>query len=395
MNDVRRFNGQIGPANLLGLVRNTAPFLFRPDAEPLEPGVRLSALAHQPLGWRRIIAAGAAFDYADVPTVAQRVDYFALCLACHFATVATFIPTDVDAKIRGVLWDPRDDRACLRAMADIAMAAALWDVSSVSTRMIATANSGPVSGHNGEWLGVACGAIGCFLALGDHDYADRLYGAVVAELEREAAAFRRVQRSATAELDVLRLSAALTHNVGDVDQGLSFWREDLRSHPYHVQLHHLAHENTQPFGSTYQVAAGVYKLLMASEGHRHYPLRTVKALRDSPDLLLPISPFLDEWGALIARHEALTHDDRAEVVAALLTGCKKIPGQLGYYRALAGIDESLGGLDVLAKRLPGATRSLLKDGELRRMIAVKRISFESALRKRTAAAVSEAKARMR
>jgi hypothetical protein len=32
----------------------------------------------------------------------QLQDYFALCLACHHATVATFVPTDVDTKIRGV-----------------------------------------------------------------------------------------------------------------------------------------------------------------------------------------------------------------------------------------------------------------------------------------------------
>ena len=34
----------------------------------------------------------------------QLQDYFALCLACHHATVATFVPTDVDTKIRGIVW---------------------------------------------------------------------------------------------------------------------------------------------------------------------------------------------------------------------------------------------------------------------------------------------------
>ena len=36
---------------------------------------------------------------------------------------------------------------------------------------------------------------------------------------------------------------------------------------------------------------------MSAEGHRHYPLRPVKALRRSPETLLPLSPFLDDWGA--------------------------------------------------------------------------------------------------
>jgi hypothetical protein len=398
MNEVRRFNGLIGPGNLLGLVRNTAPFLFAdlpPEVQPGPGPVRLSELASHPLGWWRIVAAGTGFAYREEPTGSERVDYFALCFACHVATVATFIPTDVDAKIRGVLWDQRESPGNLRAMAELTLAASAWDTSSVSTRQIRVGGGRPVSGHDGEWLGVACGALGCFLALGDSAYAERLHAAVVAELERGADAFLRALRTPEAELDALRLSAVLTHNAGDVDQGLSFWRDDLHGHPYHQQLGLLAHENTAPFRSAYHIAATVYKRLMAPEGHRNYPLRTVKALRSSPDLLLPISPFLDGWGATIASHQALTLDDRAEVVAALLSGCKKIAGQLGYQRALAGIEEGLGGLDQLAKRLPGSIRSLLKDSELRRAVAVKRVSFESTMRKRCGAVLADARVRTR
>jgi hypothetical protein len=399
MNEIRRFNGLIGPANLLGLVRNTAPFLFA--AAPAPSGAApapaadggLHRLADHPLGWQSILIAGEAFAYCDEPSAAERVDYFALCLACHFATVATFIPTDVDAKIRGVLWDAREERPALRAMADLTLAAARWDVAPVSARLVDCGAHGVVSGHNGEWLGAACGALGCFLAIDDHDYAQRLHGAVVAEVERGAAAFRAALRAKDNELDVLRLATVLTHNAGDIDQGLSFWREDLQSHPHHRQLGRLAHENATAFAGTYQLAAAIYKQLMAAEGHRNYPLRAVKALRASRDLLLPISPLLDHWGETIAVHPDLTSDDRAEVVAALVTGCKKIPGQSGYYRALSGIEQALGGLDQLAKRMPGGVRALLKDSELRRAIAVRRGSFESMLRKRTAALLGEARSR--
>ncbi len=396
MNEIRRFNGLIGPENLLGLVRNTAPFLFAPgppmaDAPAAPAGAsRLSLLAGDALGWRRILHAGADFAYAEEPGAEERVDYFALCLACHFATVATFIPTDVDAKIRGVLWDAREERPVLRAMADLTLAAARWDVAAVSARMIDCGALGVVSGHNGEWLGAACGALGCFLAIGDGDYAQRLHGAVAAEVERGAAAFRAALRIRDNELDVLRLATVLTHNAGDIDQGLSFWRDDLHSHPHYQQLGRLAHENAGAFAGTYQAAATLYKQLLSAEGHRNYPLRAVKALRTSRDLLLPISPLLDQWGETIARHPELTSDDRAEVVAALVAGCKKIPGQSGYYRALSGIEQALGGLDQLARRMPGGARALLKDSELRRAVAIRRGSFESMLRKRTAALLAAA-----
>lgn len=62
---------------------------------------------------------------------------------------------------------------------------------------------------------------------------------------------------------------------------------------------------------------------MATEGHRNYPLRGVKPLWCSPDLLLPLGPFFDEWGGLVAVHSCLDWQDRADVLAGLVHGCRK------------------------------------------------------------------------
>ncbi len=382
---VKQFHGHIGPANLLGLVRNTAPFLFT-AAEPPAADARLVELAAAPLGWQAIIRGAERLPAVDVPTAAQREDYFALCLAAHMGTAGTFIPTDVDAKIRGVLWSPKENPAVLRRMADTVLAARAWDIAPVSARIVDVPGSGRISGHDGELLGVMSGALGCFLANGDSEYAQRLAAAVEGELERESAGFLCLLRRPGAELDVLRLATVLTHNAGDVDQGLSFWREEFAGHPLYERFGRLAHENAKAFGGAFQVAAHLYRTVMSAEGHRNYPLRTVKNLRTTNALLLPIGPFLDEWGAAVATHRALTTDDRADIMTALLQGCRKIPGQQGYYRALAGMAEALGGsLDQVAKRLPAAQRQVLKDAETRRLMAVRQGSFESSLRKRTAA----------
>jgi hypothetical protein len=149
----------------------------------------------------------------------------------------------------------------------------------------------------------------------------------------------------------------------------------------------LAHENREPYESTFQIAARVYRAAMASEGHRHYPLRGPRALRQSPDFLLPLGPFFDDWGTTIGSHSGLTDDDRAEVLAALVTGCRKIPGQRGYYRAIAGMASALGGrIDDIARRMPSTARSDWKDAELRKQVSVQRVSFESMMKKKLAAA---------
>ena len=138
-------------------------------------------------------------------------------------------------------------------------------------------------------------------------------------------------------------------------------------------------------------AAALYRALLASEGHRNYPLRGPRALRRAPELLLPIAPMLDDWGERVARTRALAARDRAEVVEALAQGCTKLPGQQGYYRALAGFARaSARGLDdpELAQHYAASTRRLLRSSELRQKVAVPRASFESQLAKRARAVVA-------
>lgn len=309
------------------------------------------------------------------------MEYFQLCLAAHFATAATFVPTDVDTKIRGILWREERDRDVLRAMCDYALGAAEWDLSPVSRRIVQVPGLGQVSGHNGEWLSVIGGAHGRFLALGDAEYAGKTAAALDAELEREASAYRAALATPGAELDILRLAASLTHNCGDIDQAVSFWPAGEAQGASRARFHRLAHENRAPYGGAFQSAARLYNEAMAAEGHRNYPLRAVRGLRRSPELLLPFAPFLDDWGATLALHPELTPEDRAQVVEALVSGCGKVPNQAGYQRALAGFAAaSQRAFETAAERLSAPLKRDLR--ALRKHMDVPRISFESALRKK-------------
>jgi hypothetical protein len=395
-----KFNGTIGPANLVSLVRNTAPFIFEenfPSAPPARSN-RLIELGGHPYGFRTILENAHHLEATGNPSAAQREDYFALCLACHHATVATFVPTDVDTKIRGILWQQREDPAALRRMFELVLQAMQWDISRISTRATALSGVGPVSGHNGEMLGVLAGALGGFLKNGDNEFAAKAADAIEQELAREAHEFRHVLALAQAgraddsALHLLRLSSSLTHNVGDLDQGISFWSNREIYAPYRERFGRLAHENTTPFDGTYLIAAHLYKRVMSAEGHRHYPLREVRSLRRSADFLLPLGPFFDDWGATLGSHPRLSLDERAEVLAALLSGCRKIANQLGYYRAISGMAAALGGqLEAVARRMPASLRTELKNAEVRKHIALKKISFESGMRKKALAALAEAR----
>ncbi len=370
----------IAPATLVEQVRHAAPFLFEGVAPPAPDS--LLAAAEAPRGWHQVLRHADSVARDPAPEA-----YFLLCLACHHASVGSFVPTDVDSNIRGHLWAPREqaDTGWLARQTALALAARHWDVRGIAARVVFLEGEAPLGGNDGEHLSVSTGALAALARAEREDLAEPVEAALAAELEREARLFLRVAAQPGAELDALRLAAILTHNSGDVDQAISYWPKHPRLDGPRARFSDLEHR-PEAFGGAFVLAARVYGALLSAEGHRNYPLRAVRALRRSSELLLPLGPFLDDWGRRVARHPALNDAERAEVVGALLTGYRKLQGQQGYQRALAGLDEAVPrGLEGLARALPNAARATLRDPDLRRAMAVPQASFESSFRKRAAA----------
>jgi len=175
---------------------------------------------------------------------------------------------------------------------------------------------------------------------------------------------------------------------------VSFWPKGEAHQKSRARFHRLAHENREPYRSTFQAAAQLYSGTLAAEGHRHYPLRAVRSLRTSPDLLLPLAPFLDDWGGMIATHPLLTPENRVETVGALIAGCRRVPNQSGYQRALAGFAAtSQRGFQDAAARLSASLQRDLRS--LRKAIDVPRISYESTMSKRVLAIRERVRAKSR
>jgi len=359
----------ISPETLLAQVQNTAPFLQgrMPAPEPR----RLIELGAPPDGFLRVLASWENIHRPDLNHAEQLQDYFALCLSCHHATVATFVPTDVDTKIRGLAWRETGDAEVLKPMLRFALDSRGWTEEGISTRSVRG-----VSGHDGEHWSAIAGGLGRFLEIGDSSSAEEAQAAIECEIDREQSVFDQTAAERDPELDLLRLAMTLAHNRGDLKQGMGFWKRNAATAP--------VMDNLLKRGR-FDLAVHIYQDTgIAAEGHRHYPLRPVKALRRSPDTLLPLCPFLDEWGGAVASLE-----ESDEVLAALVIGCQKVKGQQGYYRAIAGMHQaSCGAFERAASRMPNATQRLLRAAEMRKLITVPRISFESMMRKRARAAIA-------
>jgi hypothetical protein len=298
---------------------------------------------------------GAAHAHAQDP---PGLAYFRALLAAHFCTVATFVPTDVDARIRHHTFVPLSEED-LTLACDVIDEAAAWDVALVSARVVAG-----VSGHDGEWLAVRAGALGRALVLGAEGLASRLASNIDDELARELGILASLARGDG--IDWLRAVTTIAHNLGDLSRVVEAWPDKSAHAGLRAQYTRLGHGPSPRFGDAFAQAGATNKSVMADENHRFLALRKPRALRVSRDLLLPIGPFFDGWGRAVATHAALEATDRAEIVTALLSIHLAKPSSRGCLRALAGIDASTSrGLAAFESLLPARMRKLLSSGPVR------------------------------
>lgn len=354
----------IAPTLLASQVEATAPWIL---GAPLAP----SALVRD--------AAAIEARWSADPKGGR---YFELLLAAHFLTVATFVPTDVDARIRHHAWVEADKERLARQL-DAVEAASGWDPRAVSARTVddpASPTARPISGHDGEWLSVWAGALGRALLLEDDATAERARASIEASLERQARVFADVERRKDAPFELLRAATILAHNAGDLSRVVEQWPPRPHLAAARERLARLGHERGERFGGAFLRAGALNKAFTAVENHRFLALRAPRSLRRGRELLLPIGPFFDGWGRTIATSPLLEKEDRAEIVAALVETHLRGEGQLGCLRALSAIHQHApGGLDRVAPDVPARMRKVLAAGAVRDAAKTTRDVFEARL----------------
>ncbi len=308
--------------------------------------------------------------------------YVRLLLAAHHGTVATFVPTDVDARIRHHVWTAMQTEAELASAADVVDEVAAWDVHAVSARVL-DSEHGPLSGIDGEWLGVRAGALGRAIAIRAEATIERLADAIDRELDREARIFEEALAKGAPAQTVLSAATILAHNLGDLSRVVDAWpaADGLAAH--RDKYLRLGHPDAPRARAPFVLAGRLNKELMALENHRFLPLRKPRALRGARELILPIGPWFDAWGETIARSTHLEDRDRAEVVAALLELHASSPDQQGCLRALAGIHRATrGGLELYVPDLPARMRKDALRGRVRDALDVSEERFRARIEHR-------------
>jgi hypothetical protein len=354
----------------------------------VKPGILSSVLAEQVRNtaawlWQEPLAAPltAIFDEAvdDAPEApGALVRSLRLRLAAHYATVATFVPTDVDAHIRHHMW-----MAIADAEVFTQAKACVEEATTRDPRLVSARVTDGVSGHDGEWLAVRAGATGRALMLGLDNEAAGLAAEIDAELDREERVFEAALAHGAPGTVTLALATTLAHNLGDLSRVVDAWPLAARASPLHARYSRLGHADARRQRKAFVLAGLLNKELMASENHRFLVLRKPRGLRRGRALLLPIGPWFDGWGETVCRSELLDDNDRAEVVAALIELHLRSPVQEGCLRALAAIERGTrGGLASYSAALPARLRKETGRGRIRDALDVSRERFEARMESR-------------
>jgi hypothetical protein len=228
----------------------------------------------------------------------------------------------------------------------------LWDYQDVTNRKsYNTENNQVMSTHEGTWLSVAIGAYCALVKNKRAALAQEMAEVILAEIEKEEKLLLNL-REKRDHINFLRSTALMAHNFGDLDRVIDQWgmaEDDV----FRKRIYKLGHEPNVNYSPILAYSGQINKKFLSVENHRHMSMRQPRCLRRSHKFLIPVGPFMDQWGETLGNSKEITSADKGEIVAALFDGYTRQNQAMGYARAFGGMMRTLPeGLQSLVADLP-------------------------------------------
>ncbi|MFP5386929.1 MAG: hypothetical protein ACLGHN_12670 [Bacteriovoracia bacterium] len=360
----------IAPNLLLKDVEVTAPFIFKGEVN-LEGKQReyLSKLVFYKKNLN-------ALKYISL------TEYFYICMAAHWATAGTYVPTNVDNQIREGLWKHKEIGAHIEKMARITVDSWNWDYEQVTNRKSYNPDNGQVmSTHEGTWLSVAIGAYNALVKNKKSALAKEVADVILAEIEKEEKLLTEL-REKRDHINFLRSTALMAHNFGDLDRVIDQWQMS-EDDPFRKRIYKLGHQLNENYSPVLAYAGQVNKTFLSVENHRHMSMRQARCLRKSYRYLIPVGPFMDQWGEILGTSAGLSTSEKGEIVICLFEGFKRQDQAYGYARAFRGLVHALPeGLDTLSQDIAFDVALEIKKSKFSQIADMPQEEFESEFKKK-------------
>ncbi len=359
----------IAPNLLLKDVENTAPFLFTGELDTS--------------GEKRAYLEKLRFYKKNLKQLnnINLCEYFHICLAAHWTTAGTFVPTDVDNQIRQGLWNHSSIKKHIEKMALLTIEAWQWDYTQVTNR-ISKDSSGKqiMSTHEGTWLSVAIGAYCALKRYELPELREKVEEVILAEIQKEQDILTQL-REQRDHINFIASAPLMAHNFGDLDRVMVAW-DMHETDAFCKSIYKLGHIQNPAYSPILVYTGQVNKEFTSPENHRHMAMRKPKCLRKSKDFLISVGPFMDDWGKSLGNSEKLNEIEKAEIVIALFDGYKREKQALGYARAYSAlINELADGLNSLAEFIPFDVIKEIQNSDFAKTAGLSREEFEAGYKK--------------
>jgi len=359
----------IAPNILLKHVENTVPFLFQAE---IDTSGEAKAYLAKLVFYKKNLKALNQIDLGE---------YFHLCLAAHWATAGTYVPTDVDNQIREGLWRHETVGKHIQKMAKLTIESWTWNYEQVTNRKSYNPVRGQVmSTHEGTWLSVAIGSYNALMKNKFPTLAQEVADVILAEIEKEEKLLIEL-REKRDHVNFLRSTALMAHNFGDLDRVMDQWKMSPDD-PFYKRIYKLGHKLNESYSPILAYAGQVNKAFLSVENHRHMSMRQPRGLRKSYKFLIPVGPFMDEWGKTLAESPILSSEEKVEITAALFEGYNRQDHAFGYIRAFHGLINNLPeGLESLSRSLPVDLIREIKKSKFYEYSLISKEEFEASFSK--------------
>jgi len=360
----------IAPNLILKDIEVTAPFLFKGEVN-LEGKDR--AYLSKLVFYKKNLN---ALKYINLS------EYFYLCMAAHWATAGTYVPTNVDNQIREGLWKHKEIGGHIEKMARITIDSWNWNYEEVTNRKSYNPDKGQVlSTHEGTWLSVAIGAYNALIKYKKETLAREVAEVILEEISKEEKLLNYL-REKRDHINFLRSTALMAHNFGDLDRVIDQWQMP-EDDSFRKRIYKLGHQLNDSYSPILSYAGQVNKKFLSVENHRHMSLRQAKSLRRSYKSLVPVGPFMDEWGEMLGKSQDLTPSEKGEIVISLFEGFKRQDHAYGYARAYGGIMRGLShDTNSLEAHLPFDLMAEIKKSAFLKISEIPKEEFESDFKKK-------------
>lgn len=360
----------IAPNLLLKDVEITAPFLFKGEINTE--------------GKDRAYLAKLVFYKKNLNALKHinLTEYFHICMAAHWATAGTFVPTNVDNQIREGLWKHKEILGHIDRMARLTIESWNWNYEQVTNRKSYNPENGQVmSTHEGTWLSVAIGAYNALVKHKKTELSEEVAQVILQEIEKEEKLLIEL-REKKDHINFLRSTALMAHNFGDLDRVMDQWQMP-EDDPFRERIYKLGHRPNPSYSPILAYAGQVNKAFLSVENHRHMSMRQPKCLRRSYKFLIPVGPFMETWGETLGKSSDLSLAEKGEIIAALYEGYKRQDQAFGYIRAFRGIVNALpDGLDTLVADLPYDLMAEIRKSKFGMLSEISGDEFEADFKKK-------------